>query len=93
VTPEQLFVDSSFGLEIHHAVAEMLPETVSVRVTYSQIALRRAGVFAHLWMPTRWLRKADAEVVLSILLERPLESARFDDELAGRLQEAAEQAA
>jgi hypothetical protein len=49
----------------------------SVRVTKSQLGFRRRRGFAWLWLPDRWLSKPDAEVVLSIALDRPDPSPRF----------------
>lgn len=48
-----------------------------VRVTRSQIAVRRRRGFAYLWLPGRWLRNPGAEVVLSIALDHEILSTRF----------------
>ena len=50
---------------------------VEVRVTRSQVALRRRHGFAYVWLPGQYLRNPSAEVVLSVALGRELESARF----------------
>lgn len=52
--------------------------TVDVRVSKSQIALRRRLGFAYLWRPRQYLDKG-AEVVLSIALGRRDGSARFKE--------------
>ncbi|WP_228769608.1 DUF5655 domain-containing protein [Actinokineospora alba] len=51
----------------------------TVRVSRSQIAFRRSRGFAYLWLPGRYLAKPDAEVVLSIALDRQVDSARFKE--------------
>jgi hypothetical protein len=50
-----------------------------VRTTRSQVAFRWRRGFAYLWFPPFWVagRAADVVVVLSIALDRPLESPRF----------------
>jgi hypothetical protein len=50
-----------------------------VRVTKSQVALRRKRGFAFVWMPGQYLRHPAADVVLSIALGRPLSSERFKE--------------
>lgn len=50
-----------------------------VRTTKSQIAFRRKRGFAYLWLPGRYLKHPDAEVVLSIALGRHDRSARFKE--------------
>ena len=51
-----------------------------IRTSTSQVAFRCRRGFAYLWMPGRYLTKPAAEVVLSIALDRHLESARFKQE-------------
>lgn len=48
-----------------------------IRVTKSQVALRRRRGFAYVWIPGRYLRKPTAEVVVSIALPRHDGSPRF----------------
>ena len=50
-----------------------------VRTTKSQVAFRRRRAFAWLWLPGRWLRHPDADVVLSIALPRLDGSARWKE--------------
>lgn len=50
-----------------------------VRTTKSQIAFRRERGFAYLWLPGRYLKNPDAEVVLSIALGREVRSDRFKE--------------
>jgi hypothetical protein len=54
---------------LRRALDALGPERpVDVRVTKSQIALRRRRGFAYLWLPGRWLAHPAADVVLSIVL-------------------------
>jgi hypothetical protein len=50
-----------------------------VRVTRSQVAYHRRRAFAWTWLPGRWLRSPDAEVVLSVSLPRRDNSARWKE--------------
>jgi hypothetical protein len=52
--------------------------TVDIRLSKSQIALRRRYDFAYLWRPRQYLDKG-AEIVLSIALGRRDESPRFKE--------------
>ncbi|HSK90808.1 MAG TPA: DUF5655 domain-containing protein [Euzebyales bacterium] len=52
---------------------------VEVRTTKSQIAFRRRRGFAYVWLPPRYLRAPQAEVVLSIALDHALPSPRFKE--------------
>ena len=56
-------------------VAGLGPATL--RLTRSQVALRRRIGFAWLWLPGRWLDRPDAEVVLSIGLRARIAGPRF----------------
>lgn len=60
---------------VRDAVAALGP--ADVRVTRSQVAFRARRGFAYLWLPGRWLRNPAAEVVLSIALDRQLDSPRI----------------
>jgi hypothetical protein len=48
-----------------------------VRITTTQVALRRRIGFAWLWLPGTWLPHADAEVVLSLGMRQRLDSPRW----------------
>lgn len=48
-----------------------------VRVSRSQVALRRKRGFAYVWLPGEYLAEPDAEAVLSIALGRHDDSLRF----------------
>jgi hypothetical protein len=52
---------------------------VEARATKSQVAFRRRLGFAYLWKPGQYLAKSDAEVVLSIAIDRRIESPRFKE--------------
>jgi hypothetical protein len=57
------------------AAGEAVP--YEVRVTKSQVALRRRLGFAFLWLPGQYLRNPTAEVVLSVSLGRRDPSPRW----------------
>lgn len=50
-----------------------------MRVSKSQVALRRRRGFAYLWLPGQYLSRPGAEVVLSIALRRRIESPRWKE--------------
>jgi hypothetical protein len=79
-TPEELFADSDLGLALYRRVREVVAAFapgVTVRTSKSQVAFRRRRGFAYLWRPGQYLRKPDAEVVLSVALPREVRSPRF----------------
>ena len=49
----------------------------TIRTSTSQVAFRHRRGFAYRWMPGRYLTNPVAEAVLSIALDRHIESARF----------------
>lgn len=63
--------------QVRSALSEMRP--LEIRASRSQVAFRRRRGFAYLWMPGQYLRRADAEVVLSIALGRHIDSPRFKE--------------
>ena len=79
-TPEQVFSGSPRGLELFHAVEEMLaaPAPPAMRATKSQVAFRDQRGFAYLWWPGRYV-DSDVPAVLSIALPRRDGSARFKE--------------
>jgi uncharacterized protein DUF5655 len=79
-TPEAFFRGSPLGLELFRAVAQAVDSiaVVEIRVSKSQIALRRRRGFAYVWRPGQHL-KSDVPAVLSIALDRPLDSPRFKE--------------
>lgn len=80
-TPEEFFAghpDASAAFtEVCAIVGRHGP--FEVRISKSQAAFRRKRGFAYLWMPGQYLRKPDAEVVLSIALGRLDGSTRFKE--------------
>jgi hypothetical protein len=81
VTPEEFLADSSLGravFETVHRITSSFGE-VDVRTTPSQITFRRRRGFAYVWLPGRYLARPQAEVVLSIALDRELTSPRFKE--------------
>ncbi len=77
--PEEFFAGNADGLAIFESVHSILQAIgpVEVRVTKSQVAFRRKRGFAYLWLPGRYLAKAQDDVVLSIALGRHEASTRF----------------
>jgi hypothetical protein len=76
---EDFFAGHPLGVSVLHKLRSVLSDLgdVQVRVSKSQIAFRRKRGFAYLWMPSTYLRRPAAEVVLSIALGRHDESSRF----------------
>ena len=67
------------GMAVFEKIRAML-ETLTpfeVRVSETQVALRRAKGFAYVWLPGRYLARPHAPVVLSIALDRKIDSPRF----------------
>lgn len=73
------FEESPLGVEVLGwacgVVAGLGPATI--RMTRSQVALRRRVAFAWLWRPGLWLPRAEVPVVLSVGTHHPLDSSRF----------------
>lgn len=79
-TPEELFAGHPAGLAVWRRVEQLvatLPGT-EVRTSRSQVALRRLRGFAFVWRPGQYVR-SDVPAVLSIALDRELDSARFKE--------------
>ena len=79
-TPEAFFEGSPAGLEIFKTVVGVAKDLgqINVRVTKSQIALRRRRGFAYVWRPGQYI-KSEVPAVLSIALPRHLSSSRFKE--------------
>jgi hypothetical protein len=80
MSPRDYFAGSAAGLAIFEAVDVMVKAFggVDVRVTKSQIALRRRRAFAYVWRPGQYV-SSDVPAVLSIALSRKLRSDRFKE--------------
>lgn len=78
-TAEEFLADHPLGLEALAWVRRVLADQgpVTERVGKSQVAFRRRRGFAYLWLPGQYLARPTAEVVLSLALSHPVESARF----------------
>ena len=76
---EAFFEHHPLGLAVFRTVHKLVSAfgPAEVRVSKTQVAFRRRRGFAYVWMPGRWLKKPDAEVVLSIAAGRALDSKRF----------------
>jgi hypothetical protein len=79
-TPEDFFEGHSDGLQVFRAVESAVRALgeVEVRVTASQVALRRRKGFAYVWRPGRYVANA-VPAVLSIALDHDLGSPRFKE--------------
>ena len=76
---EEYFAGNAVGLAIFEKVRSKLEALgpVEARFSKSQVAFRRKRGFAYLWLPGKYLPKAQDEVVLSIALGRRERSTRF----------------
>jgi hypothetical protein len=81
MTPDELLAGSALGRSVFEAVHGILKSfgDVEVRTTKSQIAFRRRRGFAYVWLPGMYLDRPQAEVVLSVALDRELASPRFKE--------------
>jgi hypothetical protein len=66
------FRDSPVGKQVYDAVAAAVEGLggAQVRVSNSQVALRRRTAFCWLWLPGRYLHGPTAAVVISVALAR-----------------------
>ena len=76
---EAWFEGHPLALAVFQRVAGIVESLgpAEIRVSRTQVAFRRRRGFVYVWLPGRWLRKPQAEVVVSIALGRELTSARF----------------
>ena len=76
---ESFFAGHPLALAVFRRVYDVARDNgpVGLRVSRSQVALRRRRGFAYLWLPGQYLHHPDAEVVLSIALGREVPSPRF----------------
>jgi hypothetical protein len=81
VTPDEFLADSALGRSVFEAVHRIISSfgDVEVKTTRSQVAFRRRRGFAYVWLPGKYLDRPQAEVVLSIALDRELASPRFKE--------------
>jgi Domain of unknown function (DUF5655) len=80
VRPEEHFAGHPTALAVYGAVQRLLEDgSVEVRTSRSQVAFRRRRGFAYLWLPGRYLRNPDADVVLSVVLGRRDDSPRWKE--------------
>ena len=80
-TAEEFFAGHPFAFAVYTRVLDMVRGLgpTDVRVSKSQVALRRRRGFAYLWMPGQYLSHTDVDVVLSIALGRHDHSARWKE--------------
>jgi hypothetical protein len=81
IRPEDFFSGHPGALAVFEELCVILDRLgpFDVRITKSQVAFRRRRAFAYVWLPGRYLRKPQAEVVLSIALSRHDQSPRFKE--------------
>jgi hypothetical protein len=81
VGPEEFFAGHSVALAVYSRVRSILERSgpVEVQTTKSQVAFRRARGFAYLWLPSQYLAKPAADVVLSFALGRHDPSPRLKE--------------
>jgi hypothetical protein len=80
LTPATLFEGAPDTLALYAAVADAVAAIggAEVRVTKSQVALRRRRGFAYVWRPGQYL-KSGVPAVLSIVLPHQVGSGRFKE--------------
>jgi hypothetical protein len=82
VTPEQFLGETDSGLAVYRWVQSVLADggfDFTVTTSKSQVAFRRRRGFAYLWLPGKYLRRPNVDVVLSLALSRELRSGRFKE--------------
>ena len=81
MTPDQFLAGTSLGRAVFEAVTGVLApyRDVEIKTTKSQIAFKRRRGFAYIWLPGLYLANPHAEVVLSIALDREIESPRWKE--------------
>jgi hypothetical protein len=82
ITPENFFSGSPAGLAVYRRVHDFITRArsdVTVRISKSQVAFRRRRGFSYLWRPGQYLRRPEADVVLSMALRRQISSGRFKE--------------
>jgi hypothetical protein len=81
VTPEEYLGESSLGRAVFQTVSGMVTSfgDVTTKTTKSQIAFMRRRGFAYIWLPGLYLVRPQAEVVVSIALDRAVGSPRFKE--------------
>ena len=74
---EVWFAEHPEALPVYARIRELLEpvDSYDVRITRSQVALRRRRGFAYLWLPGMYVDSA--AVVVSVALGRPIDSTRF----------------
>jgi len=81
VTPEEFLQQDPRALRLYARVIQAMRglDGVEVRVSKSQIALRRQKNFALVWRPGQYLHGSVAPLVLSVLMPRRIRSARWKE--------------
>lgn len=82
VTPEEFLAGTDSGIAVFRWAQSVLAAggfDFTVSTSKSQVAFRRRRGFAYLWLPGRYLRRPNVDVVLSLALSRELTSGRFKE--------------
>jgi hypothetical protein len=81
VTPEEFLGESDLGRAVFETVSGMVTSfgDVTIEATKSQIAFKRRRGFAYIWLPGMYLARPQAELVVSIALDRAVGSPRFKE--------------
>ncbi|GAA0250753.1 hypothetical protein GCM10010492_58740 [Saccharothrix mutabilis subsp. mutabilis] len=80
-TTDEYFAGHPFAADVFERVRRVVAGfgEAEVRVSRSQVALRRRRGFAYVWLPGKYLAKPAAEVVVSFALGRRDPSPRFKE--------------
>lgn len=82
VTPEEFLAGTDSGIAVFRWAQSVLADggfDFTVSTSKSQVAFGRRRGFAYLWLPGRYLRRPNVDVVLSLALSRELTSGRFKE--------------
>jgi len=81
VNPEEFLGESDFGRAVFETVSGMVSSfgDKAIKTTKSQIAFTRRRGFVDIWLPGLYLARPQAEVVVSIALDRAVASPRFKE--------------
>jgi hypothetical protein len=77
----QFFAGVPLGAEVYDALVHVVDDLgpATVRVSKSQVALRRRTGFCWVWQPGMYLRHPGAQVVISVALDRQDTSPRWKE--------------
>jgi hypothetical protein len=81
VTPQEFLGESDLGQAVFETVSGIVTSfgDVGIETTKSQIAFTRRRGFVYIWRPGMYLVRPEAELVVSIALDRAVASPRFKE--------------